>query len=320
MAVTYADVARLAGTSTAVVSYVLNDGPRGVAPETRQRVLQAAAELGYRPNRLARGLRRGATGMIGILAPDSSIPFFAELTRTLVAELGRRGLLPIVIHAGLSGLSEVEAVSALLSARVDGLLVTAFWQEDHSGLEPGIPLVYVHHRPDGAAGVLIESDNAHATSLAVKHLKSHRITRPMFWAGPDDLGPLGVRTRAWRAAIGEPSADPIRSFYSADEAEKRFLELAHDHSLPRGIVAATDQQAFGILAGAYETRIRVPEDLAVISLDGSPESAFTAPPLTVIAQPMREIAARAVATLVGSAAESAGPPLGTLVVRRSCGC
>ena len=77
------DVARLAGTSTAVVSYVFNDGPRPVAAATRERVLAAAAELGYLPNALARSLSAGRTHSLGLIVPDICNPYFAELARAI---------------------------------------------------------------------------------------------------------------------------------------------------------------------------------------------------------------------------------------------
>ena len=81
--VTRADVARRAGTSTAVVSYVINDGPRPVAAETRRRVLDAIAELGYRPNRVAQALRGQRSRVLGLIVPDISNPFYAELARII---------------------------------------------------------------------------------------------------------------------------------------------------------------------------------------------------------------------------------------------
>ena len=320
MAVSSVDVARRAGTSTAVVSYVFNDGPRGVAPQTREKVLRAAAELGYRPNRMARALRSGTTGFIGVLVPDSSIPFFAELTRALVSALGRRQHLALVSHAGISGRSEIETIEALLSAQVDGLLVTAFWQESHADLRSDVPVVYVHHKPPQAVGQLIGSDNAHATLAAVDHLVDvHGIDKPGFWTGPDDAGPLGERIDAWRDRCRTGDAGLVRSHFSAADAERVFLELVEREEVPRALIVATDQQATGILAGAYAADVHVPEDLAIISLDGATETAYTAPALTVMQQPLEQMADDAVAVLLGEI-ETAPQRQARLVPRRSCGC
>lgn len=315
--VTYADVARAAQTSTAVVSYVLNNGPRPVSEKTRARVLAAADSLGYRPNRLAAALRTGTTGFVGVLVPDSSIPYFAELTRVAVAELGRRGLLALVGHAGISGVSEAGTIDALLSARVDGLIITAFWREEHATLDLDVPVVYVHHKPASSAATLVSSDNTHATLLAVEHLRSHG-EEPDFWTGPDDEGPLGERLDAWRAgaAVG---ARLFRSAFNPAGAEAVFRQLVAAGRAPRSLVVPTDQQAIGILSGAYELGLRVPEDLTLISLDGSPETEFTAPPLTVVQQPLPEMIERAI-TVLQTGDGNDEQALGRLVSRRSCGC
>lgn len=323
--VTVADVARLAGTSTAVVSYVFNDGPRPVAAGTKQKVLAAAAELGYVPNALAKALRSGQSSLVGVVAPDSSIEFFAELTRAIVHAVGQAGMLAVVVHAQASGRSERETIEALLSAQVQGLIVTTFEEDANGGqaITTGDrPLVFVHHRPAHTVGLFVPSDNHESMITALSHFREvHGIDRPTLWTGMQDTGPLSERAAAWRDWLGDDTADPIRSDYSSGAAAARFRDLWQDATLPSAIVAGTDQQARGILAAAYEAGVRVPEDLAIISLDGLPSSEFTAPPLTVVEQPLRSMAVRAVELLVDDpGAEAAPEPLGVLRVRRSCGC
>lgn len=323
--VTAADIAKLAGTSTAVVSYVFNDGPRPVAAATKLRVLAAADELGYRPNSLAKALRSGRSSLVGVVAPDSSIEFFAELTRSIVYAVGEAGMLAVVVHAQASGRSERETVEALLSAQVQGLIVTTFEDDidEDQTIAPGDrPLVFVHHRPPHDHGLFVPSDNEHAVTTALAHLSDvHGINRPVLWAGLNDVGPLGERADAWRAWLGDSTAEPIRSAYSSRAAAERFRELWRRSELPAAIVTGTDQQARGILAAAYELGVRVPDDLAIISLDGLPSSEFTAPPLTVVAQPLRAMAVLAVDLLLERPTRGeAVVPRGMLQVRRSCGC
>ncbi|MEU7864578.1 LacI family DNA-binding transcriptional regulator [Nonomuraea sp. NPDC049141] len=317
MVVTYADVAKRAGTSTAVVSYVLNDGPRNVAPATRERVLTAAAELGYRRNRIARALRSGRTGLVGVLTPDATIPYFGELNRAIVRALGDADRFALVSYAAVSGRSERQAIEALLSAQVDGLLITAFWPDQELPVEIDVPVVYVHHKPDRVEGLLVESDNTHSVRAAVEHLRGHGHGSPAFWGGPDDVGPTGERTRTWAALVGDDRT-LYRSGYGSGEAAAEFRRQHRLGTLARSLVVASDVQALGILSAAYQLGVRIPEDLAVISLDGSAETAFTAPPLTVVRQPVESMAARAVGLLTGH--PDGGDSLGSLIVRASCGC
>lgn len=318
MAVTNADVARRAGTSTAVVSYVFNNGPRNVAPATKARVLEAAAELGYRPNRLAKSLRTGSSGFMGLLTPDSSNPYYAALNRALAVELGKRGVMTLMSHAGLTGLSEAEALNAFLSAQVDGLAIIWFESEDATLPELSIPVVFVHHRPDGAPGEFVSADNEHATRLGMEHFAVHGVTHPAFWSGLNDVGPTGERVRAWQAVIGDPKAQPIRSAYSREAAFDRFVELHTAGEVPEALIVATGEQALGILAAAYQCGVSIPGDLSIVLLDGSPSTAFTVPPLTVVEQPIDDMALKAIDLLTGVKNDT--EMLGELIVRRSCGC
>ncbi|GLW11543.1 putative HTH-type transcriptional regulator [Microtetraspora sp. NBRC 13810] len=317
MVVTYADIAKRAGTSTAVVSYVLNDGPRNVAPATKERVLTAASELGYRQHRIARALRSGRTGLVGVLTPDATIPYFGELTRAIVRALGDTDRFALVSHAAVAGRSERQAIEALLSAQIDGLLITAFWPDQELSVEIDVPVVYVHHKPEGVEGLLVESDNTHSVQEAVGHLRGHGHGTPAFWGGPDDVGPTGERTREWAALTGG-GGSLYRSGYSSEEASAEFRRQHRLGTLARSLVVASDVQALGILSAAYQLGVRIPDDLAVISLDGSAETAFTSPPLTVVRQPVESMAARAVGLLTGHPDDR--EPLGTLTIRASCGC
>ncbi|SDM06825.1 LacI family DNA-binding transcriptional regulator [Nonomuraea jiangxiensis] len=315
--VTYADIAKRAGTSTAVVSYVLNDGPRNVAPATKERVLTAAADLGYRQNRIARALRSGRTGLVGVLTPDPTIPYFGELTRAIVQAVGDADRFALVSHAAVSGRSERQAIEALLSAQVDGLLITAFWPDQEFSVEIDVPVVYVHHKPAGVEGLLVESDNTHSVHEAVGHLQGHGYGAPAFWGGPDDVGPTGERIRAWAALVGDDGS-LLRSGYSSEESAAEFRRQHRLGTLARSLVVASDVQALGILSAAYQLGVRIPDDLAVISLDGSAETAFTSPPLTVVRQPVEAMAARAVGLLTGHPDDRES--LATLTIRASCGC
>lgn len=317
MAVTSADVARAAGLSVAVVSYVFNDGPRPVSAETRQKVLRAARELGYRPNRLARGLRGGRSGFTGVLTPDSTLPYYAELNRALVMEVGRRDSIALLAYGiGVEG-GEAQALESFASAQVDGLIVVWFGDEPMTEA-PAMPAVFVHHRPPHAEGPFVEADNDHAVRLALEHLRAHGHERPVLWAGLGDTGPVGERLAAWRRELGESDAEPIRSAYTPEAARDVAIALAERGELPSAIVCATDQHALGLLAGAWSAGLRIPQDLAVISLDGSPVTEFTVPPLTVVQQPVTEMAAAAVAMLHGEEPNLAFQ--GELIIRRSCGC
>ena len=121
---TRADVARIAGVSTAVVSYVVNDGPRRVAPETAARVRAAIEMLRYRPNVNARALKKGSTEMLGVVLPDMTNPFFAEYAHALEVAAATHGYVLVIANSGGNEAQESRIVNDLANRQVDGLLIS----------------------------------------------------------------------------------------------------------------------------------------------------------------------------------------------------
>ncbi|MGW6864839.1 LacI family DNA-binding transcriptional regulator [Streptomyces sp. NPDC054901] len=325
MAVTLADVARRSGTSTAVVSYVMNNGPRPVAPTTREKVLKAAAELGYRPNRIARALRSRTSGVVGLVLADASNPYFAALARHVERALESHDKLTLTGNAGYAPDRQQHLVERFLAAQVDGLIIVSGDGGSDVAAEAeaaGVPSVYVHNAPAGARTPAVAADNDAAVHAAVTHLREeHALREIAFLGGPQDTGPVGQRQEAWRrsAAGSEDAPRLLRCDYARASASSLVTDLAAEGRLPRAMLVATDEQAIGVLAAAFAAGVRVPQDLAVISLDGSPESAYTAPALTATRQPLQAMAEHAVDLLLHRT-EGPNAPRADLVVRASCGC
>ncbi|GGS14796.1 putative HTH-type transcriptional regulator [Streptomyces aureoverticillatus] len=324
-AATLTDVARRAGASTAVVSYVMNNGPRPVAAATRERVLAAAAELNYRPNRVARALRSRTSGVVGLVLADASNPCFGALARHIEQALGARDKLTLTGNAAYSADRQQHLVERFLAAQVDGLVIVSADGGTDVAAEAeatGVPAVYVHNRPESGRSPVVSADNDAAVHAAVAHLRSHGHDRVAFLAGPHDAGPVGRRRAAWESAVGRTGDTLLRCDYARAAAAGLTRDLVARGAMPSALITATDEQAIGVLAGAWAAGLSVPDRLAVISLDGTPDSAHTAPALTVAEQPLRAMARRAVDVLLdgadGAAAEAVPPA--SLIVRRSCGC
>ncbi|AQZ69569.1 LacI family transcriptional regulator [[Actinomadura] parvosata subsp. kistnae] len=319
--ITVADVARRAGTSTAVVSYVMNNGPRPVAAATRARVLAAAEELGYRPNRIARALRSRTTGVVGLVLADALNPYFGALARHVEQALAGHGRLMLIGNAGYSAERQRHLVERFLEARVDGLLITSADAGDDVAAHAraaGVPAVYLHNGPADGETPLVTADNAGAVREAVAHLREHGHDDIAFLAGPQDIGPVGRRREIWQEAV-EGRGTLLRSAYSRAEADALIRSLAAAGAVPSAVIAATDEQAIGVLSGACAAGLPVPGRLAVVGLDGTPDSAHTAPTLTVAGQPLETMARQAVDLLLDPATPHP-PTVATLVRRRSCGC
>ncbi|TDD73528.1 LacI family DNA-binding transcriptional regulator [Actinomadura rubrisoli] len=336
--VTRRDVARRAGTSEAVVSYVLNDGPRNVAPSTRERVLAAIAELDYRPNAVARSLRNSRTTTIGLVVPDNANPFFAELAREIEDVAFERGHTLLLANARDDEEREVAQVRTLLDRQVDGLILIpchgpGAWRAELERAR--IPCLVVDREIEGTDAVQILVDNEGGAAEAVRHLIAHGRTRIGCVAGPDGMHPTLDRVNGWRLALAEAGFDPAampvaHAPFGRAEAYRAGRRLLESGPGVDALFVTSDEQAIGVLRAAAELGVAVPDDLAVFSFDGVAPSAYTVPSLSTMRQPFEELGRTVVEMLLagrdsgGARTEGTAPErvvLATrLVARGSCGC
>jgi LacI family transcriptional regulator len=327
------EVAQLAGTSESVVSYVMNGGPRGVAPTTRKRVLDAVAQLGYRPNAVARSLRTQRTMTFGLVVPDNSNPFFAELARSIEEVAFEHGYLMLLGNATDDDEREAQYVRTLLDRKVDGLMLVPAhgartWTDELS--QTSVPRLVLDREiaiPD-ATQILV--DNEGGAYEAAVHLAGHGRRRIDCLAGPEGRHPSVDRVAGWRRALRESGQDvepgrllhaPFGRFYGYRAA----YTLLAGADRPDALFVTSDEQAIGVLRAAAELGLRVPDDLAVFSFDGVEASAYTVPALSTVRQPFEELGRAAVEWLVARSADPDVPATRivlptTSTVRGSCGC
>ena len=327
--VTRDEVARIAGTSTAVVSYVINNGPRPVSDSTRRKVLEAIEQTRYRPNGIAKALAAGSSRTFGLVVPDISNPFFAAMAHAVEDEIFDAGMVLLLGDAAESKEREEEILSIFQQQQVDGLLFIGTDNHPHvqTIARSGIPVVVLDRvdEDDLAASVVV--DNVAGATAATEHLIGHGYRGIAFIGGPEGLSTSTDRkagfTRAMAAAgIAIEPEWMLEADYSKAgglDAGRRLLERSRR---PRAVFAGNDQQAIGLLRVAYEAGIRVPDDLAVFTFDGTMDAEFSAPPLSTIRQPIEEIAKNAVRLLLNPDASSSNRITCQfeLVLRRSCGC
>lgn len=322
---TRADVALRSGVSAAVVSYVLNDGPRPVAPQTRDRVLQAVRDLGYRPNAMARALRRGRMDAVGLVVPDIGNPYFAEFAREVTTRAADRQHAVLLSDASNDPEREHQHVQSLIQRQVDGILLISLRPHEQIAAlrEEATPIVIVDQvdESDPTRSVVIDNDGGART--AVQHLLDHGHRRVAFIGGPAGMPGADARRSGWREALGGPEDSSLvyEAPFSRRGGHAAARSLLAGPDRPTAVFVSSDVQAIGALSACSELGVRVPEDLAVISFDGTEESEFASPPLTVMRQPIGEIAEAALRSLLDG---DELPPHTTiaseLVVRRSCGC
>ncbi len=322
------DVARLSGVSTAVVSYVLNNGPRPVAEATRQRVLDAMAELNYRPNATARALRLRKTSTLGLLVPDISNPFFAEFAKAVQDAAFPRGYAVTYADTESDHEREREQIRSLADRQVDGVLMIG--RTPRADLTPfseaAIPIV-VFDRFEGDRDVpTVVIDDYLAARAGVEHLRSHGHERIALIGGPDEIPAARARHRAWAEVVAPWGEAPAELFVASGFSRTGGYRAAHEllarDVAPTAVFISSDIQAIGALRAFAEAGVRVPDDLAVLSFDGTQEADFSSPPLSVIRQPLETMAATALGLLLDDDSRAAGihrvvPH--ALVLRSSCG-
>jgi LacI family transcriptional regulator len=296
MTATITDVARRANVSTATVSRVLSGGG-GARDETRDRVLAAARELGYRPSGVARSLRQRATRTLGLIVTDIENPFFPELVRTVEDAARERGYAILLCNASDDPEREAGYLDLLVDRWVDGVVIAASnlgVRHREWLLAAPLPIVLVNSVDRAIDVPTIASDSVLggrlATELLVRlgHRRFGIITAgPRNLDAPDrltgarsGLRDAGIPSAAAHVAIEEPT---VAGGQRAAEAI-----LALDPAVT-AIVAYNDLMAIGAMRGIRATDRRVPDDVSVVGFDDVDLAAFVDPPLTTIAQSTGEM-------------------------------
>lgn len=320
-AITRDDVAKLAGVSTAVVSYVINDGPRPVAAATRAKVQEAIDRLGYVPNTAARSLNTGRANLIALIVPDLANPYFSWLAKQVEDAARAEGFQLILVQSTTAAFFEVaEPLSGqLVAGIITATLPPLPWPVDRPALR--LPIVKLGAPAQLDVVPSLWADLYGGACQAVSHLvQVHGHTRVAMIAGPD---PSDERERAWSdtlSAAGLASDRLVRTPWSADGGRLAAAELRARFPDATAAFVASDQQAIGVLSGLYAAGLTAPADLALASLDGSRDAAFTLPPLTTVDVPVTAIARDAVAAIVHGAGGMRPLYPTSLTVRQSCGC
>ncbi|MEV0277335.1 LacI family DNA-binding transcriptional regulator [Streptomyces sp. NPDC050610] len=323
------DVAGRAGVSAATVSRVLNDHP-SVRPDTRTRVLAAVAELGYRPNAVARSLRTDQTRTLGLVISDVLNPFFTELARSVEDAARALGYSVIIGNADERPDLQDHHVRTLLDRRIDGLLVSPTDGGSPLMLQAaraGTPMVFVDRWIAGVDLPVVRTDGRAAVGDLVAHLHALGHRRLAIIAGPAATTTGSERVGAFRDALRAyglalPAEYIGQGDFQADSGRRataRFLDLPRP---PEVVFAADNLMALGAMDEIRARGLRVPRDLALAAFDDTPWFVHTDPPVTAIAQPTGELGRAAVRALIdvveGRGAESVTLSA-RLVKRRSCG-
>lgn len=327
-AVTIAEVARLAEVSPATVSRVLNDDPR-VDVAYRQRVLTAVEQLNYRPNRLARNLRKQQTLTIALVVPDITNPHFTEIIRAIEAETYRAGYHLVVCNTDERADKQATYLGMLAQERISGAVISP---ADPRGpeigelIDQGIPVVAFDREIDDPRADAVVSDNVEATRIATELLTKAGHHNLFLLSGRLDVSTGAERFRGFEQAAHAAGIELqyVDANFREDTAYEVVLGLGRAHSLPTAFVAANNLMTLGALRALRDQGVAVPHDVAIVGIDDPPWSTLVDPPLTTVGQPVREMAHDAISLLFERIANPALPPRRrvhtvALQLRGSCG-
>lgn len=325
--VTRSDVARYAGVSTAVVSYVINGKRDRVADATTDRVLNAIDILQYQPNSNARALKLGTSQLLGVITPDAKNPFFAELAGAIEDEARRRGFDLIIADSRSDPDLELRNTRNLVSRQVDALITLTMLttrQLETQRLD-GVPRVFVDQSTVMHGVPTVSTDFREGARMGVQHLIEHGHRNIGLIVGRRTANP-GVDTReeGWRDALRDAglAEGPVeRTDFKRRGGYEAAQRLLARSDRPTAVFATSDLEAIGALLALHEAGLRIPADMAIISFDGTAETEFSWPPLSTVRQPFTGLAQAAVDIAInGHEKEQQLTLLPSLVIRRSCGC
>jgi len=297
-----ADVGRRAGVSHQTVSRVINGSPH-VRPETRERVIAAMRELGYRPNSVARALVTGRSNTLGVVSFDTTL--YGPASTLFGIERAAHEAGYFIVVASLKALdrsSVMDAVERLRRHGVDGILVIAPQVDAVDALlhAPGdIPLVAVEAGPPEAVPVVSVDQTAGAIS-ATRHLLDLGHKTVWHVAGPADFLEAQRRLEGWRmtlAAAGVEQPEPLVGDWSARAGYDLGRRLSRDGAVT-AVFVANDQMALGVLRAMHEAGRQIPGEVSVVGFDDIPEAPYFTPPLTTVRQDFDELGSRSLRLLV----------------------
>jgi DNA-binding LacI/PurR family transcriptional regulator len=328
--VTMHDIARAAGVSQSTVSRVLNDTATAVpiAAHTRQRVLDVADRLGYRPNPLARGLRGAKTMLIGLIVREISDLFFTTAVEA-VSIAARARDYNAVLGSAHSRADEAIALRAVLETRhCDGIILLGDMRDQPRLLDDltssHVPVVALWLGTALAGVATINIDNRGGIAVAIDHLVALGHRRFGFIGGYPH-GDIRERQAGFvehLTALGLPpdKAHIVAASNNPGSGSDAFRSLFDLPDPPTAVVTATDQIAIGALHAAHALGISIPGQVSIVGFDDIPITRYTAPPLTTVQQPINEMAELAVDLAVDRPAPGTNQVFPTsLAIRQTTG-
>jgi LacI family transcriptional regulator len=325
------DIANRTGFSIATISRVLSNSQYPVKLAVREQILQAAREMGYKPNLSARSLRTDRTNTIGILVDDLMSPFTPTVVRGIQDYLKDKDFMNLIVNSDWDPEQERSALDALISRPVDGIIFVEYSHlTSNEALEKSNkPGVFVHRLFGTKIHNSVVPDDCFGAELAVKHLVSLGHRKIAFISGPESWYSSkerlsGYRDELERSGVGFNSDWVMSGDWEVDggyQATKRLLQLK---DRPTAIFAGNDLMALGAVYAIQDAGLSVPNDIAVVGYDNREFTRIVRPGITTVVMPVYEMGRIAAEMMLNQIAEGKREDdeikvKGELIVRDTCG-
>ncbi|MBZ9801124.1 LacI family DNA-binding transcriptional regulator [Mesorhizobium sp. ES1-6] len=298
------DVARLAGVSKSTVSRAFTEHS-SINALKKQRIIEAARQLGYRPNAMARSLRTTRSNLVGILLEEFTNPIFLRILELITAKLQEHGLHAITVNASKDH-SLSEAMELVMQYRIDGLIVSSDMplKIEYECAQMNIPVVAFARSDRRIQNTLsVSLDELHAGQMAAQHLLAQGYRAPAFVGGFPGVSVSLDRHAGFRDRLAEDGLRVVSVEYAGDNTYDRGLAAARamlkGPVRPDSVFCVNDQVAVGVIDAARSFGMSVPEDLGVIGVDDIWMARTAQYDLTTIVQPLEAMADELIALLMG---------------------
>lgn len=303
------DIAGKVGVSTALVSYVMNglEKEKRVGHEIVVKIKEVAAELNYKPNQIARSLRKGSTNTIGLIVADIANPFFGQLARIIEDEAGKHNYTVIIGSSDENHIKSASLIDTFLDRQVDGFIIVpseGCEKEIEALVRKEVPVVLVDRYLSGVPTSYIILNNYKATYEAVNHLVDKGYKRIAMIAYKSSLIHMQERIRGYREALIDNHLEATiqikELFYNRakEELEKGVSELLEGDNKPDALLFATNALSISGLYAIKNHSIQVPKEMGMIGFDGNEAFDFFYSPLTYIEQPIEVMGKESVRILL----------------------
>lgn len=303
------DIATKVGVSTALVSYVINglEKEKRVGPDIVKKIREVAQELNYKPNHIARSLRKGSTNTIGLIVADIANPFFSQMARIIEDEAARNHYTVIIGSSDENSIKSASLIETLLDRQVDGFIVVpseGCRDQIEALIKRDVPVVLVDRFIPELNTSYIVLHNFLATYQAVTHLLSKGYDRIAMVAYQSSLIHMQERVNGYRQAMIDNQLEAyiqikeLSYSHVKEDMQKAMEEMLTADQKPNALLFGTSILSVTGLYAIRNYNLKVPDDIAVIGFDGNEVYDFFYSPLTYIEQPLEDMGKAAVRVLL----------------------